>query len=145
MALRAPVLEFLKKRTKQRPAAGALGKDLTRRSRGRCELCEGKDDVRPFELVPFPDEPTMERTLMACQRCRGWLDKGDVDPIQATFLSSAVWSEHPAVQLAAARLVLCADDPSNPWVHDALDAAGIDPRTGEFRSPDADPEGDDEA
>src|SRR5688572_6034741 len=59
-----------RKKPKQRAAVGALGKLLTRRSKGRCELCMGTTDVRPYELAPFPEEPDPERTLMACSRCR---------------------------------------------------------------------------
>lgn len=126
---------YLKKRAKQRPAVGALGKDLTRRSRGRCELCEDKGGARPFELAPFPEEPNLDRALMACDRCRAWLERGRVDPVQATFLGTAVWSDEPAVKLAAARLLLLADDPASPWLRDALDAADVDPETGEFLNP----------
>ncbi len=129
----AKVPPYLKKRVRQRARVGSLGKDLTRRSRGRCELCEGRSSVRPFELVPFPEEAEMDRSLMACDRCRGWLERGKVDAIEATFLSSAVWSTEPAVQLAAMRLLLLADDPESPWLRDALDAADVDPETGEFR------------
>jgi protein PhnA len=126
-----------RKRPKQRPQVGALGKHLTRRSRGRCELCEAQIDVRPYELPPFPEEPDPERTLMACGRCRDWLERGEVDPIQAHFLSSAVWAELPPVRLAAARLLLACDDLSDPWLQDALDAANVDPATGEFAVPEA--------
>ncbi len=122
-----------RKRIKQRAAVGRLGKWLTRRSRGRCELCTERDTVRAFELPPFPEEPEFERTLMACERCRQWLERGGVDPIQARFLESAVWHEEPAVRLAAARLLLEIDDLSDPWLVDALDAAGVDPETREFR------------
>ena len=124
----------MKKRVKQRARVGGLGKDLTRRSRGRCELCEGRESVRPFELVPFSEEPSLERTLMGCERCRRWLERGKVQAVEASFLSSAVWSLEPAVQLAAMRLLLLADDPDSPWLRDALDAADVDPETGEFRS-----------
>lgn len=123
-----------KKRVKQRPQVGVLGKTLTRRSRGRCELCESREGVRPFELAPFPEEPEPERTLMACERCREWLECEQVNPIEAHFLGTAVWSDEPAVQLAAARLLLICDDPNSPWMRDALDAVDVDPSTGEFRA-----------
>ncbi|MFT4624698.1 MAG: protein PhnA [Myxococcota bacterium] len=122
-----------RKRIKQRAAVGRLGKFLTRRSGGRCELCEDRAGLQGFELVPFSDEPTMERSLLACARCREWLERGGVDPIQARFLESAVWSQEPAVRLAAARLLLVVDDLSDPWLQDALDAAGVDPVTQELR------------
>ena len=123
-----------RKRVKQRPQIGVLGKDLTRRSRGRCELCEGREEVRAYELAPFPAEPAMERSLMGCERCRRWLEGEDVVPREAWFLSSAVWSHEPAVQLAAARLLLRCDDPDSPWMREAIDAVDVDPTTGEFKS-----------
>jgi len=122
------------KRPKQRAKAGVLGKQLTRRSRGRCELCTSREVVRVYELHPFPDAPDPERTLMACERCRGWLDKGEIDVIEAFFLSGAVWSEVSPVRLAAARMLLACPDPEEPWLHDALDATDVDPLTGEFRA-----------
>ena len=122
-----------RKRIKQRPAIGLLGKDLTRRSRGACELCGSKDRPFPWELPPFPDEPDPDRALMACARCREWLEGAAVRPMEAHFLSSAVWAEEPAVRLAAARLLLAVDGPDDPWVLDALDAVDVDPDTGEFR------------
>jgi hypothetical protein len=125
------------KRKKQRPQVGRLGKELTRRSRGRCELCHERDDVRPFELWPFPDEPEMERTLMGCGRCRRWLEEERIDPVQARFLSEAVWAELAPVRLAAARMLLSHDDLSDPWLADAIDAANVDPVTLEFRVPPA--------
>ncbi len=121
-----------RKKPKQRPQVGRLGKALTRRSRGRCELCERRDDVRPYELWPFPEEPDPDRTLMACSRCRDWLDRSEIDPIEAHFLGEAVWSELPPVRLAAARLLLASDGMDDPWLRDALDAARVDPETGEF-------------
>ena len=121
-----------RKKPKQRPQVGVLGKLLTRRSRGRCELCHGQGDVRAYELAPFPPDPDPDRSLMACARCRSWLDNGTIDPVQAHFLSEAVWSNVPAVQLAAARLLLANDGRDDPWVRDALEAAGIDPETGEY-------------
>ncbi len=121
------------KRVKQRAVIGILGKALTRRSRGRCELCDSRADVRPYELPPFPEEPALERSLMACDRCRTWLGPGSVVAVEAHFLSSAVWSELPPVRLAAARMLLACDDPDQPWLRDALDAVDVDPDTGEFR------------
>lgn len=123
----------LAKKSKQRPQAGILGKHLTRRSRGVCELCESRDQPIPFELVPFPEEPDPDRTLMACAKCRRWLEAGKINPIEARFLEGAIWADVPSVRLAAARMLLSNDDYDDPWVQDALDAANVDPDTLEFR------------
>lgn len=122
-----------RKRPKQRAAIGVLGKTLTRRSRGRCELCESRDGVRLYELVPFPEEPDPERVLMACERCRGWMEGEEVEVRDAHFLSQAVWSDLSPVKLAAARMLLTCDFRDDPWMADALDAANVDPSTGEYR------------
>lgn len=126
-------VDVSRKKVKQRAAVGVLGKELTRRSRGRCELCESREQVRPYELAPFPDEPSMARTLMGCERCRRWLEKGQIHPVEGHFLSGAVWSDLPAVRLAAARMLLAADFQEDPWIMDALEAADVDPVTREFR------------
>ena len=121
-----------RRRYRQRPAVGILGKGLTRRSRGACELCESRDKTRPFELPPFPEDPDPERTVMACDRCRDWLEKERADTEVAHFLCAAVWSEHRAVRLAAARMLTNCVDPT-PWMQEALESANIDPDTREFR------------
>lgn len=122
-----------RKKPKQRAQVGMLGKMLTRRSRGRCELCTGSVEVRPYELPPFPEDPDPDRTLMTCGRCREWLERDQIDPVQAHFLSEAVWAELAPVRLAAARLLIASDGLDDPWLLDALDAADVDPMTGEFR------------
>lgn len=121
------------RKIKQRAQVGALGKHLTRRSRGRCELCDGREGVRPFELHPFPEEPDPDRTLMACQRCRSWLESSHIEPVEAHFLGGAVWSSVAPVRLAAARLLLSHEDHDDLWMHEALDVANVDPATLEFR------------
>ncbi|MGC6492927.1 MAG: hypothetical protein ACON5B_08810 [Myxococcota bacterium] len=122
------------KKIKQRAAIGVLGKHVTRRSRGRCEMCDQKDQLALWELPPFPEEPCLSRVLLACQRCRRWLEGTEpVDVVEAHFLGGSVWSEHEAVRLAAARLLLMVDEADDPWVQDALDAANINPETLELR------------
>lgn len=122
-----------KKKLKQRAAVGALGKAITRRSKGKCELCGSRDQARLYELPPFPDEPTLDRTLNACARCRAWLETGRVNPVEAHFLQEAIWAEEPAIRLAAARLLVVADFADAPWTRDALDAAQFDVASGELR------------
>jgi protein PhnA len=121
-----------RKRIKQRAQVGVLGKALTRRSRGRCELCEGREGVRLHELPPFPEDPDPERTLMACGRCRGWLETQRIEAVGAHFLAGAVWSEVDAVKLAANRLLLCHEGQGEPWVVEALDVCPVDPQTREW-------------
>lgn len=109
------------KRVKQRAAVGVLGKDLTRRSRGRCELCESKSEVRAWEIPPFPEEPEMDRALMTCGRCRGWLEGEEIQPNEARFLATAVWAECVAIRDAAELLLRRLAESGDPWVLEAID------------------------
>jgi len=74
----------------------------------------------------------MARTLTGCARCRSWLEGQPIDPLEARFLEEVVWTEEPAVRLAAARLLMAADFAAEPWVRDALDAVGFDPDSAEL-------------
>lgn len=109
------------KRLKQRAAIGILGKDLTRRSRGRCELCGGKGDVRGWEIPPFPEEPRMDRAVMTCGRCRAWLEGAPIEVVEARFLGTAVWHECEAVREAAGLLLRRIAASDEPWIHEAID------------------------
>jgi protein PhnA len=111
------------RRIRQRAAVGVLGKFVTRRSHGRCELCGGRDGLRLWEIPPFPEEPDPESTLLACARCRAWLEEGDIEPLEARFLSGAVWSDLAAVREAARRLLSAAPS-DDPWIRDALEVLG---------------------
>ena len=124
-----------KKKYKQRAGIGSFGKEITRRSKGACELCEGRESTRLWELPPFPLEISSERLLMTCGRCRTWLETSNFPPIEAHFLTDAIWKPEPIVQLAAAKLLMCCDDLNDPWIMDALEMNGIDPKTCEFVQP----------
>ncbi len=117
-----------------RASVGVLGKLITRRARSVCELCGSKADLRLYELAPYPEEPTEDRALLACGRCRGWLDDEQTEVMAAHFLSGAVWNELPAVRLAAGRMLLAVRDADDPWIEDALEASGIDRATAELAS-----------
>ena len=55
------------------------------RARSRCELCEARDDLRLFELDPFPAEPDEGRVLLLCGRCRDWLENERIEPVAVFF------------------------------------------------------------
>lgn len=125
-----------RKRVVQRAAVGVLGKHITRRSHGKCELCGSREGPALYELPPFPPDPDPDRTLMACASCRGWLEHGKVEPIRAHFLRNAAWSDEPAARLAACRLLVLVEAPDDPWLRDTLEAVGFDPAKEELTAPD---------
>ena len=97
-------------------AIGLLGKDLARRARRVCELCEEKGELRPVDRAP-DDEPSLETLVLLCSRCRELAGGAVHDPRTLHFLETAVWSE-VAVVAALARELLAQVDAQ--WAREAL-------------------------
>jgi protein PhnA len=97
-----------------------LGKDLARRAKRKCELCEAGDDLRPHDTAP-DSEPGLDALVLLCERCRAVADGRRDDPRTLRFLEGAVWSEVPVVaQLARALLA----EVDAGWARDTLDMLG---------------------
>lgn len=100
-----------------------LGKDLSRRAGSACELCGGRDAPRP-QLVPPPDEPDLDNTILACTPCRELLDGGRLprDASDLRFLETAIWSEVAPAQIAAVRLLRRVAGSGVAWAAEADEA-----------------------
>ena len=85
-------------------AVALLGKDLARRAKRKCEWCEEKDDLRPYDTAP-DDEPSLDALVLFCQRCRAVADGRKDDPRTLRFLEGAIWHELPAISEMAKGLV----------------------------------------
>lgn len=84
-----------------------LAKDLVRRSRAKCELCEA-DGVKltVFEVPPKSDLVTADQCLFICDTCREQIENPKrVDSDHWRCLNNAIWSEIPAVQIMSARML----------------------------------------
>jgi len=101
----------------RRDAIAFLGKDLARRAKRKCELCEEADDLRPYDTLP-DQEPELDTLILMCARCRSLADGGDADPRTLRFLETAVWNEHQHVA-AFARTLLTRVDAQ--WARDTLE------------------------
>lgn len=106
----------------------AMGKDLARRAKSKCELTGAAGvSLRPYEVPPVAEVPEIERTLLISLEChevlehqerlagRGW-----------QCLAETVWSEMPAVQVVAWRLleVLARRE---DWAREVLAEVFLDP------------------
>jgi len=101
----------------RKDAIGRLGKTLARRSGRRCEWCEGKDDLRPYDHRP-KQEPSEGSLALLCGGCRDLVAGGRADPQTLRFLEGAIWSEIPAVREPAVALLRTVDI---EWAREALD------------------------
>ncbi|MDF1823695.1 MAG: hypothetical protein P1U68_03575 [Verrucomicrobiales bacterium] len=101
----------------------SFGKELTRRAKSKCELCEAAGrKLAVVELPPEPREPEIERCLMLCDDCA----QAVLEPKRFQggdhwrCLAQTVWSGEPAIQAAALRL-LKRQEGSQPWAREALE------------------------
>ncbi|MBP82788.1 MAG: phnA protein [Verrucomicrobiales bacterium] len=105
-------------------ALQCFGKDLARRSKSKCELCERAGEALSIvEVPPIFCEPAYERCVMLCESCRLAVeDQKRFSPgEQWRFLAQSVWSELPAVQVLAGRL-LKRIEASEAWAREALES-----------------------
>lgn len=108
-------------------AVNLLGKELARRSRSHCELCNARGvPLSVFEVPPELPERGAEAALFLCEECRSQLDNPrQFDATRWRFLTERVWSETPAVQVLAVRLLrrLSAEE---GWAATALEDLYLD-------------------
>ena len=110
-------------------ALQGIGKDLARRAKSKCELT-GRSGIRllPYEVPPVPLVPELERTLLLCEECHAALQRpSSMDGgYHWRFLAEVVWSDFPAVQVVAWRL-LSELAKREDWARIAMDGMELDP------------------
>ena len=109
-------------------ALQALGKDLARRAKSKCELTGAAGvPLRPYEVPPVADEPDLERTLLLCEACHEVLEQPKRLAGRAwQGLAEVVWSEMPAVQVVAWRMLQCLAMRED-WAREVLEEVFLDP------------------
>jgi protein PhnA len=103
-----------------------LGKDLVRRSRSKCELCEA-DGVKltAFEVPPVSDLLTADRCLFLCETCREQIETPKrMDADHWRCLNNSIWSEIPVVQVMSARMLKRLS--KERWAEELLEEAYFD-------------------
>ena len=88
-------------------ALQGLGKDLARRAKSKCELTGASGvPLRPYEVPPVGENPDIERTLLISEACHEVLERPDsLKGREWQCLAEVVWSEMPAVQVVAWRML----------------------------------------
>lgn len=85
----------------------SFGRDLVRRSRAKCELCGAAGvSLTIFEVSPVLNEPEFERCIHLCERCHRQIERPQLmEANHWRCLYESIWSEVPAVQVMAVRLL----------------------------------------
>jgi protein PhnA len=94
--------------------------DLKERSGCTCELCGATEGLTTYE-VPSTSDGTADEALLLCGTCREQIaDPEQVDVHHWRCLTESMWSEVPAVQVMAWRMLnrLSANE---AWAQDLLD------------------------
>ena len=109
-------------------ALQALGKDLARRAKSKCELTGASGvPLRPYEVPPVAAEPDLERTLLLCEACHEVLEQPKRLAGRAwQGLAEVVWSEMPAVQVVAWRMLQCLAKRED-WAREVMEEVFLDP------------------
>ena len=117
----------LEKHQERMARLNAFGKDLTRRSGARCELCSASGvPLRVYEVPPVLTEPDIDHCLYLCDTCRDQLTRARrLDANHWRCACESVWSEVPAAQVVAAR-VLDQLSRNELWAREALEDVMLD-------------------
>jgi protein PhnA len=105
-----------------------FGKDLARRAKSKCEITgESGIPLRAYEIPPISIEPDIERILLLSETCHEMLARPEkLTGRKWQCLSEAVWSDRPAVQVVAWRM-LSQLAQREDWARNALDDVTLDP------------------
>jgi len=105
----------------------ALIDDLKQRSNNQCELCASTSNLSVYEVGPTSSN-IRGNEIYACAKCVAQIDKKeDFDPSHWSCLSTSMWSEVPAVQVTAWRMLNRLRHES--WAAEAIDMMYFDDDT----------------
>lgn len=106
------------------------GKDLARRSKSKCELCEAAGvKLNVYEVPPILVEPKYEKCILICDNCIELIEKiNKVKENDFRFLRNAIWSEVPIVKVVAISLLRKIEEKVS-WAKDILEDLYIDEET----------------
>jgi protein PhnA len=105
----------------------SLESELQVRSASKCELCGSNDNLTAFEVTPTTDGGT-NKHVMTCETCIDQIEKPEnVDLNHWRCLNDCMWSEVPAVQVLAWRMLTRLR--AEGWPQDLLDMLYLDEET----------------
>ena len=108
-------------------AMDALGRQLARRARSRCELCEQSASLAPYEVPPVPAQPELDQTLLLCQTCRQMAQGGRLDDKHLRFIETTIWSDFEPVKVTSYLLLERLHEGGVAWATPVLENAYVTP------------------
>lgn len=108
----------------------SIENELLERTGGKCELCGSNDSVTVYNVEPIT-ETNASRAAYICDKCKGEIENPEtVDINHWRCLNDSMWSEIPAVQVLAWRMLTRLR--AEGWPQDLLDMLYLDEETLEW-------------
>ena len=105
----------------------ALEDELKQRSGNACELCNVSDGLKPLAVTPRDDD-TAANCVYLCGTCLMQIQAPETaDKHHWTCLNESAWSQEPAVQVVAWRMLNTLNNES--WAQDLLGQIYLDDET----------------
>ncbi len=100
---------------------------LHTRSESKCELCGATDALSVFPVPPSSDD-SVDQSVLLCDSCRSQIENPEqIDPNHWRCLNDSMWSQVPAVQVLAWRMLNRLR--GEGWPQDLLDMMYLDEET----------------
>ena len=107
----------------------SLEQDLINRSNSSCELCSSSIDLKVYEVAP--SDGSVDQAIMLCGTCNEQiLDDSKIDANHFRCLNDSMWSEVPAVQVMAYRVLNKIK--AEGWPQELLDMLYLEDATKEW-------------
>lgn len=101
--------------------------DLQARAEGKCELCSSTDDLGTFDVSPDGDG-SAGQSVWICATCKDQIENPEhVEANHWRCLNDSMWSQTPAVQVIAWRMLTRLR--AEGWPQDLLDMLYLDDDT----------------
>ena len=98
--------------------------ELESRSESKCELCSSTESLSVYEIPP-ESNGTPEQSVLICETCKEQINNPEkTDPNHWRCLNDSMWSQVPAVQVIAWRMLSRLS--SEGWPQDLLDMLYLD-------------------
>ncbi|MFT7669793.1 MAG: protein PhnA [Planctomycetota bacterium] len=106
----------------------AIEETLAARAEEKCELCGNTEALTVYALPPDADAST-DKNIWCCNTCSEQIeDVSQMDPHHWRCLNESMWSDVPAVQVAAWRM-LSRLSHAEPWALELLETLYLDEET----------------
>jgi len=119
-----------------------IEQSLHERSGSKCELCNATENPGIYE-VPPDSKATLDDSILLCETCRDQIDNpSNVEVNHWRCLNDSMWSQVPAVQVVAWRMLMRLS--SEGWPQELLDMLYLDEETLRWAQATGEGQGDDE-